>query len=133
MEFPEGKFKPKKDRFSKARGGPSKLLYVSCSSCEEPTMVYQKDGPGRLLRWYADRIVWPPKLVEAQAEVSPSTIKEAGSLACGACETVLANPMIYDPENRPAYRIVPGSVHTYRSLEQAQARAPEQPIVPPTE
>jgi hypothetical protein len=89
-------------------------------------MVYQKDGSGRLLRYYADRIVWPPELVEKQTEITPATIKEAGSLACSACGNVLANPMVYEPENRPAYRLVPGSIHAYRSPEQAHARDKEQ-------
>jgi hypothetical protein len=89
-------------------------------------MVYQKDGPGRLLRCYADRIVWPPELVDKQTELDPATIKRAGSLACAACANVLANPMVYELEDRPAYRVVPGSIHAYRSPEQAQARAQSQ-------
>lgn len=125
MEFPTNKFKPKKDRYAKSRGGPTKFLYIACGNCEEPAMVYQKDGPGRLLRCYADRIVWPPELVEGQAEVTSETIKQAGALACSSCESVLATPMIYEPENRPAFRIIPGSIHAYRSAEQAQARLSE--------
>lgn len=125
MEFPSDKFKPKKDRYAKSRGGPSKLLYVACGNCEEPAMIYQKDGPGRLLRCYADRIVWPPELVDEQSKLTTATIKEAGSLACAACTNVLANPIVYEPENRPAYRVIPGSIHAYRSPEQAQARSQE--------
>lgn len=122
MEFPQDKFKPKKDRFARARKGPSKFLYIACGNCEEPSMVYQKDGSGRLLRLYSDRIVWPPEVAEQQADVTASTIKEAGSLACGACSNVIGTPMIYEPENRPAYKIIPGSVHAYRTAEKAQAR-----------
>ncbi len=122
MEFPGQKFKPTKDRFSKARGGPSKFLYIACENCDEPTMVYQKDGPGRLLRCYADRIVWPPELVDQQREVDATTIKEAGALACGSCESILGTPMIYKQEDRAAYRIVPGAIQTFRSAEQYQAR-----------
>lgn len=125
MEFPHDKFKVKKDRYAKSRGGPSKFLYIACGNCEEPAMVYQKDGPGRLLRCYTDRIVWPPELVDQQAELRAATIKEAGSLACAACANVFANPMVYEAEDRPAYRIVPGSIHAYRSPEQARARAQE--------
>ncbi len=125
MEFPTEKFKLKKDRYSKARGGPSKFLYISCGNCEEPTMVYQKDGPGRLLRCYTDRIVWPPELIDKQTDVAPDTIKQAGALACLSCENMIATPMVYEPESRPAYRIIPGSIHAYRSVEQAQARSIE--------
>lgn len=125
MEFPQDKFKPKKDRYAKSRGGPSKFLYIACGNCDEPAMVYQKDGPGRMLRCYADRIVWPPELVEERAELTAATVKEAGSLACAACANMFANPMIYEPENRAAYRIIPGSIHAYRSPEQAEARAQE--------
>lgn len=124
MEFPSKKFKLTKDRYSKARGGPAKFLYISCGNCEEPAMIYQKDGPGRLLRCYTDRIVWPPELVEAQSEISADTIKQAGALACSSCENTLATPMVYESENRPAYRIIPGSIHAYRSAEQAQTRQP---------
>jgi ribosomal protein S27E len=126
MDFPQEKFKPKKDRYAKSRGGPSKFLYISCGNCESPTMVYQKDGPGRLLRWYADRIAWPPELVEERADLTAETVRQAGSLACTACANVLANPMVYEPENRAAYRIIPGAVHAYRSAGQAHARAQEQ-------
>ena len=89
-------------------------------------MVYQNDGPGRLLRCYVDRIVWPPELVEEKAELTIATIKEAGSLACNACANTLAIPMVYELENRPAYRIIPGSIHAYRSADQAQARSQKQ-------
>lgn len=125
MEFPKDKFKPQKDRYAKSRGGDTKFLYITCGNCDEPAMVYQKDGPGGLRRYYADRIVWPPALADKQANVTADTVKNAGSLACGECENVFAHPMVYEPENRPAYRAIPGAVHAYRSQEQAQARAPE--------
>lgn len=125
MDFPAEKFKPKKDRYAKSRGGPSKFLYIACGECQNSVMVYQKDGPGRLLRWYADRIVWPPELVEERADLTADTVRQAGSLACMACANVLANPMVYEPENRAAYRIIPGSIHAYRSAEQANIRAQE--------
>ncbi len=122
MEFPQEKFKPTKDRYSKARGGPSKFLYIACSNCDEPSMVYQKDGSGRLLRCYADRIVWPPELAEEQREITADTVKQAGALACGTCETVLATPMVYKQEDRAAYRVIPGAIQTFRSAEQYQVR-----------
>ena len=125
MEFPVESFKPIKNSFTKARGGASKFLYVACSNCEEPAMVYQKDGPGRLLRMYADRIVWPPELVESQREVNADTVKQAGAIACSSCNHLIGTPMVYTAENRAAYRVEQGSIHAYRSAEQAKARATE--------
>lgn len=80
-------------------------------------MVYQKDGPGRLLRTYSDRILWPPELVEAQRNITAANVRSAGSLACSntGCGKVIGHPMVYEQENRPAFRIVPGSVHAYRN------------------
>jgi hypothetical protein len=123
MEFPTDEFKPKKDRYAKSRGGPTRFLFIACGNCEEPAMVYQKDGPGKLLRCYSDRIVWPPQLAEEQSDITAQTIKQAGTLACSSCDNILGMPMVYEPENRPAYRLVPGAIHAYRSAEQAQARA----------
>lgn len=126
MEFPSEKFKFKKDRYSKNRGGLSKFLYIACGSCDEPALIYQKDGPGRLLRVYSDRIVWPPELVEEQASVTAYSIKLAGFLACRACSNIIATPMLYEAESRPAYRINHGSYHAYRNPERANANAPDQ-------
>ena len=120
MEFPQDKFKLKKDRYAKYRGGSSNFLYITCANCEEPKIVYQKDGKGRLLRCYADRIVWPPELIEEQSKNNQKTL-----IVCSACNSILANLIIYTPENRPAYRLIPGSVHTYRSLEQVKNRTRE--------
>ena len=125
MEFPQDKFKPNKDRYAKSRGGPSAFLYITCANCEEPKMVYQKDGKGRLLRCYSDRIAWPPELVDEQSKITTETIREIGSVVCSACENILAIPMVYKPENRPAYRLIPGSTHAYKSPEQAKNRAKE--------
>jgi hypothetical protein len=109
MEFPIDKFKPKNDRFVKSRDGNSKFLYLTCNNCHVPVMIYQKDGKGGLLRCYVDRIFWPLDLAE----------KYANQLVCSSCNNVIGNSMIYEPEKRPAYRLIPGTVHIYRSPEQA--------------
>ena len=114
MEFPTEKFKLKKDSYVKARNGNSKLLYISCTKCNEPLMIYQKDGKGGLLRCYIDRMVWK---ASNQAE------KQASNLTCLSCKNIIAIHMIYEPENRPAYRLIPGTIHTYRSIERAKVRA----------
>jgi len=47
-----------KDKYSVSRGGRSKLLNLQCRKCESLVSVYQKDGGGRLLRLYLDRIFY---------------------------------------------------------------------------
>ncbi len=122
-EFPNEKFTFKKDRYSKARGGASKFLFVACGACTTPLFIYQKDGPGALIRYYADRIVWPPDLID----YSPDTAKigEIGALACGSCDNLIAVPMIYKPENRLAFRAITGAAHNFRSAARAAARLEE--------
>lgn len=125
MEFPISGFKTKKDSYAKSRG-PSKLLYIACATCHEPAFVYQKDGSGRLLRMYADRILWPPELVEEQKTVTAGNVRQAGVLACRSCANTIGIPMVYEPESRPAYRVQPGTIQAFRSPEQAQARLGDQ-------
>ena len=119
MEFPKEKFKPKKDSRSQRRGGPIKFLYIACAKCNEPIMVYQKDGLGGLVRFYVDRIVWPPDLVKAQERLAVAGVKPAAPLACTTCGTIIGSPMVYEPEQRAAYRVVPGSMHAYRHLPES--------------
>lgn len=85
----------KSDRFSRARGGPSRVLEISCAACGTPVARYQKDGTGALKRMYLDRF-------DGRA---PS-----GNLVCAGCDRVLGVPMVYRSERRPAIRLVPGSV-----------------------
>ncbi len=85
--------KLKKDKYSRARGGTSQLLDISCASCKVHLVTYQKDGPGSLLRMYLDRM--EPTL--------PHT-----NLVC-VCGALIATPMVYKPESRLALRMVKGS------------------------
>lgn len=104
------KYEIKKDRFTRARGGSSSFLLVSCSQCGEPIALYQKDGPGSLLRMYLDKIHAPDDL---SASLSLYTQKkDVPNLHCSQCNILLAVPMIYEPEKRLAYRIIRGSVKT---------------------
>ena len=113
-DFPTEKPKIKKDRYARARDGASYLMKLSCTNCEAPFAVYQKDGRGRLLRMYADRIAWPPQLAEQMKQVDADNVKEIGNLACGECETVLATPTVYAPENRAAFAVQQGTIATDR-------------------
>lgn len=36
----------KNDKYLKARGGTTHMIDVSCVSCGEQILYYQKDGPG---------------------------------------------------------------------------------------
>lgn len=49
----------RKDKYSKVRGGSDKFYIISCVKCQNEIFIYQKDGPGHLLRMYLDRFVAP--------------------------------------------------------------------------
>ena len=55
--------KLKKDNFRRSRGGYSRLLNLFCRKCEKLVLVYQKDGHGKLLRFYLDRILSPEDFI----------------------------------------------------------------------
>ena len=101
------KHTPKKDRHSKARGGNSRFLDIFCSSCNNHIALYQKDGPGALLRMYLDRIFAPPALVALQYRSSGK--KDIPTLQCPKCRVLIGTPMIYELENRLAFRMVRGT------------------------
>lgn len=94
--------KIKNDMYRKKRGGTSKLIAVKCVFCENNLLMYQKDGIGKLLRLYVDRII-----------VSNSQEKCAeSSLCCPCCGNIVGVRYIYKPEKRLAYRLIPGSFKT---------------------
>ncbi|MFH1694714.1 MAG: hypothetical protein ABH880_03100 [Patescibacteria group bacterium] len=86
----------KNDRYRKARGGHSRILQLSCSSCEKQLFKYQKDGPGILKRLYLDRIIDHPTAV--------------AKLTCSKCKETLGIRTIYKKESRPAYRLFAGAI-----------------------
>jgi hypothetical protein len=87
----------KNDKYKKTRGGYSRLLSISCQKCNKHICNYQKDGPGNLRRMYFDRIIDP--------EVSISR----KDLSCPN-KHLLGVKIIYDKENRPAFRLFVDSV-----------------------
>jgi len=87
--------KLKNDNFRKSRGGYSRLLEISCSSCDEKLFNYQKDGSGIIKRLYVDRIYGNVK---------------GFSLKCKKCNKLIGNLIIYKKENRPAYAIYLGTI-----------------------
>lgn len=86
----------KNDVYSKARGGWSRMLEVTCEGCEARVCFYQKDGPGPLKRMYVDRMIG----------IQPTT----SDFVCETCARVLGVAITYKKENRPAYRLFQDSV-----------------------
>lgn len=102
------KYKAKKDQYTKARGGYSTLLSISCNKCRQEVLLYQKDGPGQLLRMYLDKIMAPKDLVSKVSKYK--TKSRMTDLACPSCKRVLAAPVLYEKEKRLAYRLFVGAI-----------------------
>lgn len=103
----------KKDRYSRARGGTSEFLDIYCSSCNAHIALYQKDGKGSLIRMYLDRIFEPVELAGLQEKACDK--KSTPNLNCPSCESLIATPMIYNPENRLALRMIKGKFYKKKS------------------
>lgn len=93
-------YKPKKDKYTKARGGSSAMLLISCAQCQADVLLYQKDGPGPLLRMYLDKIHAPETLVNTVTTYVEKSKMPA--LHCSSCRSLIGVPMIYERENRLA-------------------------------
>ncbi len=106
------KYKFKKDRYANARGGSSEFLNIYCSSCRTHIALYQKDGPGSLLRMYLDRIFEPGDLAKLQELDRKEPIP---NLTCPSCHTMIAVPMVYKLENRLALRLIRGTFFKKKS------------------
>jgi ribosomal protein S27E len=97
----------KKDKYVNARGGNSHFLDLFCSKCNQHLALYQKDGRGRLLRMYLDRIFEPQELSFLHSRIG----NKAGmpNLKCSKCGALIGTPMIYEAERRLAFRLIHGS------------------------
>jgi len=102
----KGKYKYINDKYTKARGGESHIYRIACSFCNSFLFLYQKDGIGTLYRFYLDRIISSPEFIYPDV----ADISGIPALKCPNCDHVLAVPMIYAPEKRPAYRILRGTI-----------------------
>ena len=96
MSLAMSEIKMKSDRFKKAREGESRRLHLACRKCGEFVVDYQKDGSGALKHLYLDRII--------------DGVHDYKNLVCKNCGQLLGTPMMYKPEQRAAYRLVPGTV-----------------------
>jgi len=103
----------KNDRYVKARGGNSHFLNLYCSKCGNHLALYQKDGPGRLLRIYLDRIFEPVEISGLQRVHNRKD--DLPNLHCSKCGAVIGTSMVYEPENRLAFRLIHGSFSKKKS------------------
>ena len=92
-----GKVYFKNDKYKKVRGGYSRLLQISCAKCSKKVCEYQKDGSGILKRMYIDRI-------------SENSVSIVGKNINCPEKHLLGVKIIYEKENRPAFRLFVGSV-----------------------
>ena len=88
-----------------ARRGEPKMLDIHCDDCGDLLIKYQKDGPGRLLRCYLDRIHSQQPLKDRQ--YAQFNVRTSPNLSCQnqACRLIIGRPMIYPSETRPAYKM----------------------------
>jgi hypothetical protein len=85
-------YKFKKDKYKNNRGARSRVLDVTCKTCDKHLFYYQKDGPGILKRCYLDRFI----------DEKPQTKKE---YKCKHCRELLGIYQPYEKETaRPAFR-----------------------------
>jgi hypothetical protein len=105
------KLKMSRDRYFRSRGGTARWLLLGCASCGAELCRYQKDGTGELRRLYLDRFHAPRE--EERVRTAAREV-DAENLVCRACGKLLAVRMIYERERRPAWRLVPGTVHRLR-------------------
>ena len=98
----------KNDTYRKARGGYARLLAVNCATCGTHLFSYQKDGPGLVKRLYLDRIYQSNTYEGLQHRA----LKEISHLLCPQCGEHLGMPMIYQKEQRLAFRLFAGAVTT---------------------
>ena len=101
----------RRDRFYRARGGTARLLRIACGYCGSYLCIYQKDGNGKLRRLYWDRLSKATFVVAHTAGASQSDMRPA---VCGACGHTVGAPVAYAPENRLAWRLLPGAVRRSR-------------------
>src|SRR5262244_3080508 len=96
----------KVDTNRQAREGYSRLLAVSCATCGTHLFSYQKDGPGIVKRLYLDRIYQS----NAYTGLQHCAFQDIPHLLCPQCGEHLGIPMVYQKEQRLAFRLFAGAV-----------------------
>ena len=98
----------KNDTYKKARGGYARLFAVSCATCGTHLFYYQKDGPGIVKRLYLDRIYQS----HAYTGLQHRALQHVPQLLCPQCGEHLGIPIVYQKEQRLAFRLFAGAVTT---------------------
>ncbi len=81
--------------YRKAKGG--RRIIVMCAHCKTEIILYEKVGPGGLLRMYVDRII-------------ESSIKlPKGGLFCPDCSAQLGARGVLRRNKKQAYRLIRGA------------------------
>lgn len=111
--------KLKMDRHRRARGGKARLLDLFCQRCGAWLLTYQKDGTGRLLRCYLDRIAAPPELADLRRHAGAGDPHGPPALRCRQCTSLIGTPMRHH-SGRIAFRLCIGSVEKRSSARSAQ-------------
>jgi len=79
--------------------------------CSSRVLIYQKDGKGRLLRCYLNRIYWP--------NTYDPNIKPTKNLICGKCNSAIGVPMTYS-DGRYAFRLLSDAFYRRVSEEDGE-------------
>ena len=78
-------------------------------------LIYQKDGPGPLLRCYVDRILYPKNYLPKNIKY----VRHIPKLTCNDCSALIGMPMRYrrHGENRLALNMIKGSFKKRISMQ----------------
>jgi hypothetical protein len=98
----------KNDNYRRVRGGTSTFLSLFCSRCDSWLLLYQKDGEGKLMRCYLNRIFAPSSLEELQNNPNIKDPKDLLSLKCLHCNNIIGHP-IRHRDGRLSFRLIQGS------------------------
>lgn len=104
----------KKDHYLRARGGKAKIIDIFCLSCNALVLTYQKDGPGKLLRSYLNRIFAPAPLEQLQHDSVIMEPHHMPNLVCPNCQVVIGTPMRH-LDGRLAFRLRKGAYYSKKS------------------
>ena len=81
---------------------------MSCATCGTHLFLYQKDGPGIVKRLYVDRI-YQSNVYEG---LQHRALQHLPQLLCPHCGEHLGVPIVYQKEQRLAFRLFAGAVTT---------------------
>jgi DNA-directed RNA polymerase subunit RPC12/RpoP len=84
----------------------SRFLNLHCSQCGIRVIRYRKEGSGRLIRVYLDRITEPENLRSLKHAAGKPGLPP---LVCPGCGQRIGVSIIRGLGNRPAYRLIQGS------------------------